>query len=190
MKGRIININTINRSKRDEIEFIFKNFNLNLQFLDFEVREILSQDVEQVVRSKAISAYTKWRIPLVVEHGSLRINYFNGFPGALSKPMWDLMDGKICTSIPPGVTRDAEVISCVGFCDGKILKTFMGITKGEISSEARGSYGFQFDPIFIPRGAAMTYAEMQLEDKMKYSQATKSYNKLIKFLSDYDQNIT
>lgn len=66
----------------------------------------------------------------------------------------------------------------------------MGITRGEISSEARGSYGFQFDPIFIPRGAAKTYAEMQLEDKMKYSQATKSYNKLIKFLSDYEQNIT
>ena len=190
MKQKTISINTINQSKQEEIKFIFKDLDFDLQFLNYEVREILSQDVEEVVKNKAISAYGRWRLPIVVEHGSLKIKYLNGFPGALSKPMWDLMNGKICKTIPNGDTRGAEVISCVGFCDGKILKTFTGVTKGVISLDSRGTYGFQFDPIFIPKGSEKTYAEMQLEDKMKYSQATKSYNKLIKFLSEYDQNIS
>ena len=190
MKQKTININTINQSKQEEIKFIFKDIGFDLQFLNYEVKEILSQDVEVVVKSKAISAYNRWRLPVIVEHGSLKIKYFNGFPGALSKPMWDLMNGKICETIPDGDTREAEVISCVGFCDGKILRTFTGVTKGLISIDSRGTYGFQFDPIFIPKGSDKTYAEMQLEDKMSYSQATKSYKKLIKFLLEHEQNIS
>ncbi len=119
-----------------------QEYAFDIQFLNYEVREILSQDVEEVVKSKAISAYKRWRLPVVVEHGSLKIQYFNGFPGALSKPMWDLTNGKSVKPYQMEIQEKQVVISCVGFCDGKILRMFTGVTKGVISTDSRGSYGF------------------------------------------------
>ncbi|MBI4930397.1 MAG: Dam family site-specific DNA-(adenine-N6)-methyltransferase [Bacteroidetes bacterium] len=84
--------------------------------------------------------------------------------------------------IPIGESRKAKVISAVCYCDGKNIKIFIGETIGKISDKGRGSKGFQFDPIFIPTGSSITYAEMDLKEKMSFSQATKSYGALIAFL--------
>ena len=179
----IININTINESKVLEVKHIFKNENeIKINFLKYDIREILSNDIETVIRHKVITAYTYWKKPVIVEHGALEINYFNKFPGALSKPMWDLMGEKICTCIPNGQSKDATVISAVAYCDGKIIRSFIYKTPGSLSNKSLGNNGFQFDPIFIPNGSNKTYAEMDLKDKMVLSQATRSYGELIKFL--------
>ncbi len=177
-------INTINKDKKNEINYLFKNKGIDIIYLDYNVNEILSDKVEYVVKKKVITAYKHWRLPVVVEHGALEVEYLNKFPGALSKPMWDMMNDKICTLIPKDQDRRANVVSCVGFCDGKIIKTFLGKTSGEIPFKGRGSNGFQFDPIFIPDSCDKTYAEMTIEEKMKYSQASESYNKLFDYLND------
>ena len=59
---------------------------------------------------------------------------------------------------------------------------FEGIVKGRIHQEARGSYGFGYDPIFIPEGYSHTFAEMSLEEKNKINHRTKSVQQLIDFL--------
>ena len=178
-----IYINTINKNKIEEIKFIFKTKKkFRLHFLNRNIREILSNDIESVIKQKAIDAYLYWKTPVIVEHGALEIKYFNNFPGALAKPMWDLMKDKICKLIPINESRNATVTSAVCYCDGKQIKSFFGKTTGIISEKGLGSNGFQFDPIFIPEGSEHTYAEMDLNEKMKYSQATKSYSGLIDYL--------
>lgn len=179
-----IYFNTVNGDKIREIEFIFSSHsNLTTNFLKRDIIEVLSNDIKKVVRQKAIDAYSYWRLPVIVEHGALEVEYLNHFPGALSKPMWDLMNEKICTLIPKGESRTAKVISAVCYCDGKNIETFIGETVGVISEKGMGNKGFQFDPIFIPDGSAKTYAEMDLDEKMPFSQATKSYNLLISYLN-------
>jgi len=175
-------INTINSSKISEIKEIFNNSDFSLKFLDYNITEILSHDLTDVIKKKAADAYAFWRVPIVVEHGALYIKYFNEFPGPLSKPMWDLMKDKICHLIPKGENRDAVVRSAVCYCDGKTRKVFIGETKGEISLIGRGTNGFQFDPIFIPEYIESTYAELKQFEKLKYSQATKAYNQLMSYL--------
>ncbi|MDD4437678.1 MAG: non-canonical purine NTP pyrophosphatase [Tissierellia bacterium] len=174
--------NTINKTKQCEITELFAPFDCDVKFLDYNITEILSHDIEKVILAKSLAAFKKHQVPVIVEHGALVIDFFNGFPGALSKPMWDLMEGKICDLIPEGETRKAKVISAVCYCDGKKRFPFFAETEGIIAPKAQGCYGFQFDPIFIPKGSAITYAEMCQTEKLKYSQATRAYEQLQEYL--------
>lgn len=172
--------NTINPTKIEEIKEIFSDVTetVKIKFLTENIEEILSADIELVIEAKAAEAYKRCRVPVVVEHGALWINYLNGFPSALSKPMWDLLNDKICTLIPSDADRSAKAISGVCFCDGKTRRTFIEETNGTISFEGKGNGGFQWDPIFIPDGDNRTFAEMSRQEKLKYSQAAKAYNSL------------
>ncbi|MEO8174067.1 MAG: non-canonical purine NTP pyrophosphatase, partial [Sediminibacterium sp.] len=176
--------NTINSAKIKEIEEIFSGFCPTIKFLKKDVLEVLSNDIKTVIKAKAKNAYEQCRVPIIVEHGGLLIDHLNGFPGALSKPMWDLMGKEICQLIPVGANRSAVAISGVCYCDGIQSQIFIGETKGSIANKAIGDFGFQWDPIFIPDGDTRTYAEMPQSEKLKYSQAAKAYRAMQAFFTE------
>ncbi|MCW3107755.1 MAG: rdgB [Segetibacter sp.] len=60
---------------------------------------------------------------------------------------------------------------------------FEGVCKGEIIEEQKGNMGFGYDSIFIPTGSSHTFAEMNLEEKNKFSHRKKATVKLASFLS-------
>ncbi|MBL0182414.1 MAG: RdgB/HAM1 family non-canonical purine NTP pyrophosphatase [Chitinophagaceae bacterium] len=60
---------------------------------------------------------------------------------------------------------------------------FEGICNGRIISEKKGNNGFGYDPVFIPDGSNLTFAEMDMEEKNKYSHRKKAMEKLISFLT-------
>ncbi len=62
---------------------------------------------------------------------------------------------------------------------------FTGISKGQIITAERGDKGFGYDSIFIPTGDDRTFAEMNMEEKNKYSHRKKALAKLIEFLNNY-----
>ncbi len=62
---------------------------------------------------------------------------------------------------------------------------FTGICKGQIITTERGDKGFGYDSIFIPTGDDRTFAEMNMEEKNKYSHRKKALAKLIEFLNNY-----
>ncbi|RLE92220.1 MAG: non-canonical purine NTP pyrophosphatase, partial [Thermoprotei archaeon] len=49
----------------------------------------------------------------------------------------------------------------------------------------RGTEGFGFDPIFIPRGESRTFAEMSLEEKNRYSHRARAVKKMLDFLLEF-----
>jgi XTP/dITP diphosphohydrolase len=59
---------------------------------------------------------------------------------------------------------------------------FEGICTGKISQKQKGKEGFGYDPIFIPDGATISFAEMTMEEKNQYSHRKKAMHKLIDFL--------
>jgi len=61
---------------------------------------------------------------------------------------------------------------------------FEGECKGTIVSEKRGTSGFGYDPVFVPDGAAKTFAEMSLIEKNVYSHRKKATEKLITYLKE------
>ena len=60
---------------------------------------------------------------------------------------------------------------------------FEGIIPGTILNEKRGEGGFGYDPIFVPEGENMTFAEMSLNEKNRISHRALAFEKLKLFLS-------
>lgn len=60
---------------------------------------------------------------------------------------------------------------------------FEGVVKGKIITEKRGSEGFGYDPVFVPEGHQLTFAEMNLEEKNTMSHRARAFQKLHDFLT-------
>ena len=57
-----------------------------------------------------------------------------------------------------------------------------GIVKGKIISEKRGGAGFGYDPIFVPEGYDLTFAELGNDIKNTISHRARAVEKLCTFL--------
>ena len=60
---------------------------------------------------------------------------------------------------------------------------FEGIVDGSLLSDKRGVEGFGYDPIFVPDGYDITFAEMDLNEKNKMSHRGKATEMLIHYLN-------
>ena len=83
----------------------------------------------------------------------------------------------------PDNKRGARFVCCmaIAYPDGTI-ETFFGYVKGSITREAKGKTGFGYDPVFIPEGHNITFAEMSGEEKDRLSHRGKAVEKVVKFL--------
>jgi XTP/dITP diphosphohydrolase len=61
---------------------------------------------------------------------------------------------------------------------------FEGICAGHITPEPRGTKGFGYDPVFVPDGADRTFAEMNVQEKSRFSHRKKALDKLVAFLNN------
>ena len=61
----------------------------------------------------------------------------------------------------PGGDRSARAVCVVALAEADgTVRTFRGEVAGTLAPEPRGVGGFGYDPVFIPGGSSMTYAEM------------------------------
>ena len=65
--------------------------------------------------------------------------------------------------------------------DGKEY-LFEGRVEGTIATEHHGEGGFGYDPLFVPEGSQLTFAEMSSEAKNKISHRGRAVAKLVAFL--------
>lgn len=65
--------------------------------------------------------------------------------------------------------------------NGKEL-LFEGIVKGKITEEKKGNSGFGYDPIFVPQGYTVTFAEMGNDIKNTISHRAEAVKKLDEYL--------
>ena len=58
----------------------------------------------------------------------------------------------------------------------------LGIINGKLSKTKLGKNGFGYDPIFIPKGYNLTFAQMNKSKKYKIDHRAMAFKKIIKFL--------
>lgn len=59
---------------------------------------------------------------------------------------------------------------------------FEGIVPGTILTEKQGKDGFGYDPIFMPEGSSLSFAEMTAADKNRISHRGRAVEKLVDYL--------
>lgn len=75
---------TSNQQKYEEMERIFDYPDKVLKKYDMDIRELQTDDVEKLIKQKALSAYKEIRRPLIVEHTALYVKAFEELPGLLT----------------------------------------------------------------------------------------------------------
>jgi len=83
----------------------------------------------------------------------------------------------------PEAERTARFVCCAAFArPGGPPHIEMGVTEGYILFAPRGHDGFGYDPLFVPRGHTLTFAELSPYEKMAVSHRGKAFRKLRDYL--------
>ncbi|MCF0057508.1 RdgB/HAM1 family non-canonical purine NTP pyrophosphatase [Dyadobacter sp. CY356] len=140
---------------------------------------------------KAEFVWNNYAVNCFADDSGLEIEALDGAPGVHSAyyagPQRDADDNmdlviKNMTGKDNFNARFVAVITLV--LDGKFYQ-FDGEIKGKIILEKRGTYGFGYNPIFIPEGHNRTFAEMTMEEKGGLSHRARAFAKLEEFLKNY-----
>ena len=152
---------------------------LELEAASPDLPEIQALDVSEVAAAKALAAREalgRPNRPVLVEDSGLVIEAWNGLPGALTKWFLGSVGAEgLLAMLPPGTDRSAVAVCAVAVAapDGTV-EVFTGEVQGKLAERAMGESGFGWDPIFIPGGGDLTYAQMG-EKKTEDSHRTRAF---------------
>ena len=170
-----LEVATTNHHKLYEIRRLLRDYDIVGKALKIE--EIQSLDPYKVARHKAIEAFkANDHNPILIEESSLECRGLGGRPGTYIKDFAEDIDMRriIAESWLHGRDRGAVARVLLAVHDGKETHIREGITIGSIAEELRGLNGFGWDDMFIPSGETHTFAEMDADEKDRYSMRRKA----------------
>jgi XTP/dITP diphosphohydrolase len=155
-----------------------------------EVAEVVEDGptLEDNARLKAIALCDATGLPAVADDTGLEVDALGGAPGVhtaryagedasyddnVRKLVHELRD------VPAGErTARFSTVALVRWPDGGEVAA-IGTVEGDIVTEARGSGGFGYDPVFRPsEGDGRTFAEMTAEEKHSVSHRGRAFRTL------------
>jgi XTP/dITP diphosphohydrolase len=178
---------TTNEDKRREAQRILGVELVDAALSPQDVPEIQALDFAEVAVHKARAAREALGFPpypVLVEDSGLIIGAWNGLPGALTK--WFLLSvgNEGILRMLSGEDRSARAVCAVAVADsGGDEHVFRGEVTGEIAPEPTGGAGFGWDPIFVPQGSGLTYAEMG-ENKHEDSHRARAFRQVRGWLEE------
>jgi len=174
---------TGNEHKLLEAREVLKPYGFLVERLRARKLEIQSDSLVEIVKV-AVQSLGDVGVPVFVEDAGLFIGALNGFPGPYSAYVYRTIGVSGILKLMEGVeNRSAYFESAVALRmpNGEV-EVFVERVKGFISTEARGTGGFGFDPIFIPEGHTRTFAEMSLHEKNTLSHRAKALRSMAEWL--------
>ncbi len=191
-------IGSKNQGKIEEIKTILDIPSINwLTYHDFkEWPKIIESDdsYQDNAAKKAAIFVSCFKIPALAEDSGLEVDALDGRPGPLSarfagpgasdKENIEKLLKELATI--PQQKRTARFRCWVALADTQgSMKMTQGICEGRIAMEPQGSYGFGYDPVFIPEGYNSTFSEMKLSEKNIISHRGKALSKMRDILLEY-----
>ena len=147
-----------------------------------------AETLEGNALQKARYVYSKTGLDCFADDTGLEVDALGGAPGVHSARY--ATDGhdfaannrlllKNLEGIQERTARFRTVIALI--LDG-VEYTFEGRVEGVIATEESGSEGFGYDPLFVPSGEIITFAQMSAEAKNAISHRGRAVAELVKFL--------
>lgn len=183
---------TNNQHKVDEVKSIYginyKIISLKEAGIDIDIPEPYDT-LEENATEKSSVIYKLTGKDCFSEDTGLEVEALHGEPGVKSAryagegKSFEKNIEKLLTKLQGINNRKAQFRAVLSLIlSGKEYK-FEGICKGTILAYTKGGKGFGYDPVFMPLGAERTFAEMNMEEKNRYSHRKKAMDKLVDFLN-------
>lgn len=181
-----------NKHKIKEINDILGSDTHLLSLGDIKMEEEIPEDeatLEGNALAKARYINSATGMDVFADDTGLEVDYLDGQPGVHSarfagpdKDSGANID-KLLSLLGNTYNRKARFRTVIALISGGREYLFEGTVNGMIINDRRGNEGFGYDPVFIPEGYDMTFAEMSLSEKNKISHRAKAFGKLKEFLA-------
>ncbi len=179
MDGVRIVFVTGNEHKRREVRDIL---GVELETADLDVPEVQAVDPAGVAAAKVLAGREALGFPetyVLAEDSGILVDAWNGFPGALTKWLMGSVGNEGFLRMLSGFeerSARAVCVAAVAAPDGGV-EVFRGEVVGTIAHEARGGGGFGYEPVFLPEGSDLTYAQMG-EEKSRDSHRARAFRQV------------
>ena len=182
---------TNNHHKADEIRHvlgnIFQIMTLTEAGINIDIPEP-HDTLEENAREKSLTIHRLTKANCFSEDTGLEVEALNGEPGVKSAryagepsdPQKNIE--KLLNELKGIENRKAQFRTVISLILDEEEYQFTGICKGTITKAKSGMQGFGYDPVFIPDGGTMTFAEMDTSEKSRYSHRRKAMDQFILFL--------
>lgn len=156
-----------------------------------DLPEIQERDARRIIEMKLLeAARLQPTASLIVEDTSLYLDVLNGLPGPLIK--WFIAPDALGLRglAELALAKDclqAQATTWIGLLErsdaGTQIQFFEGCIQGQVHLP-RGEQGFGWDPIFTPTGSLLSFAEMSLPEKQRFSMRRLAFEKLAAYLAN------
>jgi XTP/dITP diphosphohydrolase len=183
-----------NEHKIREINSILGNSFRLLSLHDISINEDIPEEEPQLegnALAKARFVFNFTGMDVFADDTGLEISFLYGLPGVHSARFaGENKDSsanieKVLSLLANTNNREARFRTVIALILEKKEYLFEGIVTGKIIREKKGIEGFGYDPIFIPDGKTLTFAEMRLAEKNSVSHRARAFEKLKEFLVQY-----
>jgi len=189
---------THNRDKAREISALLSNAAVEVLTLDaFPQIGPIVEDADTLqgnalLKANAVARATK--LPSLGDDTGLEVGYLNGEPGVYSSrysgehATYASNVAKLIREMKgvPERRRGARFRCVLAFVvPGREPLTAEGICRGTILEDPRGSGGFGYDPLFLPRGYRQTLAEMDMSVKNTLSHRALAMQNMLPHLREF-----
>lgn len=185
---------TTNLGKQKEIAQILAKIEFDIVFPQ-DLDSVSSLEVEEAGETFAENALLKAQayaeksgLLTVADDSGLVVQALDDFPGVRSG-RWLKGTGRerahgILAKLGSNKERGAAfvTVACLYNPDTQEAEYFEGKVVGTITTELRGSEGFDYDYIFIPEGRTKTFSELGVTAKNEFSHRAVAFQKVSNFL--------
>jgi XTP/dITP diphosphohydrolase len=197
--GKTLLIATNNPGKVDELRGMLGNWPVEMVSLPTigDVAEVdeTGETFLENARLKAAGYAQATGLPALADDSGLEVAALDGRPGVLSAryggegtPFAKKIEMLLAEINDSGAQdRSARFVCAIALAspDGEIIATTEGICEGSLAEKPRGSGGFGYDPVFMPRGYTNTFAELSRGIKGKISHRAHAFSQIMPILRDY-----
>ena len=182
---------TANPNKLREVQDILnESFHLHTP-IEYGVTEDIPETgdtLEKNALQKARYIYQKTGMNCFADDTGLEVESLGGEPGVFSaRYAGEQKNSKenmelLLYNMREYSNRKARFRCVIALILGKEEYLFEGVVNGHIIAKPSGEHGFGYDPIFIPDGYDITFAQMPESEKNKISHRAIAINRLTDFL--------
>ncbi len=180
-----------NQHKVDEIQAIAGNKFILRSLNDINCYDEIPETgntFEANAGQKSRFIYDRYQLDCFGDDSGLEIDALNGEPGVDSAHYSGSRDFEknmqlVLERLGDNPDRRARFRTVISLILGGQEYLFEGAIEGAITRTISGTKGFGYDPIFIPDGYAITFAEMDPSEKNKISHRAMAVQQMLDFLT-------